>query len=218
MKKRKFSILIALVLVFGLVGCSKEKNGENISETENIENKEFNSEITSTVDGFVSEMQKFNLEGFLQYINPAQKKSETLPTIDTSSDLFNAQLKYLQENASKITYKIEDVKENGDEATVKIRFKYTDMGNIIEETLINYVKETPSEKNLSEEEKNNILTSILEKEIAENDPINIEKSVVVNLIKVENKWYINNLKEDLLDVMMSNYINTFNRIERKTGV
>lgn len=210
MRKNKLKTFIIMLMAFVLVGCSNNK----IEDKAEVEESNFDQEIVTRVDGFISEMKNFNLNAFITYINPMQINNNELPNIDMNNNLFQRQLEYLKNNASEITYKVEDVKVKENEATVKIRFRYNDMSSVIENTLIKYVETAPSENNYSEEEKNKILSDILEKEIIESDPIYIEKSINVDMIKIEDVWYINNLNNDLINIMMSNYLYTFEKLDK----
>lgn len=204
------NIIIAFLLCFLLTACTN--TGKNNDKVEN----QYDKEITATIDGFVKEMRDFNIAGFLQYTTPDKLDEEKINNQLPNDELFKIQTEYLKKNASQITYKIEEVKEKDNKALAKIKFRYVDMSSILENTLNEYSEET-EDKNIAEKEKDKILENILKREISESTPVYIEKIVKVELIKINDKWYINNLNDDLIDVMLSDYLETFDKLKTRSG-
>lgn len=204
------NIIIAFLLCFLLTACTN--TGKNNDKAEN----QYDKEITATIDGFVKEMRDFNIAGFLQYTTPDKLDEEKINNQLPNDELFKIQTEYLKKNASQITYKIEEVKEKDNKVLAKIKFRYVDMSSILENTLNEYSEET-EDKNIAEKEKDKILENILKREISESTPVYIEKIVKVEHIKINDKWYINNLNDDLIDVMLSDYLETFDKLKTRSG-
>lgn len=210
MKKSKIITLILLISLI-LTSCGNSSKSQK-AEEENT----YDKEIETAVQGFVKEMQDFNIAGFLQYTTPEKIDEEKIKNAIPQDQLFKIETDYLRENAKGITYKIEEIKQKDNKALVKIKFRYVDMSSVIHSTLQQYAEKTENQ-NMTEGEKDSILAELLKDEIEDSTPVYIEKIVKVDMVKIDNKWYINNLSDDLLDVMLSDYLRTFDKLSGKEG-
>lgn len=200
-KKISFISIIMAVLVT-ISGCSlKEKPETAVSE-------------------FMEAMQDFDLKRMALVVNPSDEAA--IEEIDDLSDDDISQkyfLDYIKSNAKKITYEIKEVKideNNKDLALVKVDLKYVDGAPLFIASISEYIKEAFSKaitgEELTDEETSEMMISIMEEQSELIKEEYIEKTVKIKCIKVEDKWYIDNPNEILLNIAMSNILSAAKEI------
>lgn len=195
--KTKISIISILIcLLIAITGCSGgDKPDKTVSE-------------------FIEGMKKFDLELMASKINPEDRKDvDEMTNLSEEGDLMEKYfLDYIKSNAKKINYKINDSKIDGDKAVVSVDFKYVDGGPLFRATFAEYMKEmfalafTDMNREITQEEYNEAFVSAMEEQSKVIEESFTEKTLEINCIKVDDKWYINEPSDEILDVAMSNLI------------
>ena len=199
--KKIISILLVVLL---LIGCG--------SKTATPE---------ATVSGFMDATKAFNFVKMIDYVHVDSEKSdelvdeleESFDTDEMELELFN----YFKDNAKKIEYSIDNIVEDDDRATVSVTADYVDgsvlMGAVFEEYMGKIFELAFSGKEPSEEEISELLGTIMNEKIKEIEVEFITSTFEVELIKVNNKWLIDDVSNDLLNVMMSNFMFVIDGLE-----
>ena len=192
---RKFVSLLVVGMLF-VVGCSTSPKPE------------------STVSNFIEAGKKFDLVQMATMINPSSSGSKEKITDLTKEDSENKFQKYfldyLKENAAKITYTVKGSKIENDKATVSVNFKYVNGGLLLKATIGEVFSKAISLAfsgvELSDEETGQMFVDAMKKQKGVTTESFKEKMVDIKLVKVDKKWYIDEPNEELLDVLMSDFI------------
>ena len=122
--------------------------------------------------------------------------------------LFSALSKYLKEWASAMKYKIGKAEVDGDTATVKVDFTYTDASDIMTIAIVNYVRQglAMAVSGASEDEMTALLVSCFESAAQAASPGTAEKSVMLTLVKKDASWKIKDAPHEIADILTSNMI------------
>ena len=115
---------------------------------------------------------------------------------------------YFRENSSKMTYEIKNSEVDGDTAVVTVNFKYIDGTGALKDALSKLFEEAFyqafSEDEMSDEEMEDLLVKAINDYDPEDGDTFDTKTVEINCIKKDNKWYIDEISDDLLDVIFCN--------------
>jgi len=192
-------ILLAIILV-SLVSCSSLKPD-------------------ATVKTFFEAVQRFDFDEMANTIVP-DKQVEVLVEISEIQSQNDEMPKefydFLRLNAGKLTYKILDAQVTGDNATVSVSVNYIDAGPIIQATLgeffvkmlgLSFGGTEPTEE-MTEE----MFMTLLNEQIELQEEKFKEKTVEVNLEKINDVWYVADINDDLLDIVMSGFISALEGI------
>lgn len=193
MKKLLSMALLTMVMVM-MAGCFSAKPDKAVSEF--IESgKLMDSEKMSTS---LNPNDKTLIEDF-------KKGWESSNNEDTK---FIAD--YLKANAAKITYTIKESKVDKDKAVVKVAFKFVDGGPVMKGSVTQFFSEAmplaASGTELTEAKATEMMEKAFNNQIKINKETMMDKEVEVSCIKVDNKWYISEVKPELSNVFMSNFI------------
>lgn len=195
---KKFISIVAIIGLLFVTGCSSFAKPDK------------------TVSDFIDAGKKFDLAQMAAFINPANTDGKTKITDITKDGNKEANqyekyfLDYFKENAAKITYTIKDSKIDGDKATVPVDFKYVNGSPLLKATIGDVFSQAMSLAftgvQMKEDDTNQLFMSAMKKQKANIQESFVEKTVDVNLVKVDNKWYIDKPSDELLDVFMSNFV------------
>lgn len=189
MKKKLFSIILAGILIISLVGCSSPKPED-------------------TVDTFLTNAQSLDLEKMSESMNPDSEDSLDKIGNDESDKTTDCLMDYFRENSSKMTYEIKNSEVDGDTAVVTVNFKYIDGTGALKDALSKLFEEAFyqafSEDEMSDEEMEDLLVKAINDYDPEDGDTFDTKTVEINCIKKDNKWYIDEISDDLLDVIFCN--------------
>ena len=118
-------------------------------------------------------------------------------------------LDYLKNNAKKLSYSIKDTQISDDTATVKVDVKYIDGTPLIKDTISEYLTQAFSSvmsgSDMSDEEMSQMLLSIMQEKQKTLTDSYVEKTLAVKCVKVNGNWYIEEVTDDLLNVVSSNF-------------
>jgi hypothetical protein len=183
------------VILFMLVGCGSP-------------------EPTDTVENFFRAAQQFDMDGMTQTMVPSN--AGDMIELNSAADLGGEDdyspylLEYLQSNAEKITYTITESNAVHDEAHVTVAVNYVDSGPVFQATIGEYFLQSFAQAftddEMTDEESDQLFDSIMKDQINTIDETYVETTVRIELVRMEDTWYIKEASEELLDVVMSGFI------------
>ncbi len=201
--KKKISIVLLSMLVLVLaVGCSGDKPEATVAE-------------------YIEAMKDFDVDGMASKVNPKKRAD-----LNEFNELYNEEdsmekyfLDYIESNAKKIKYEINDSEIDGDKASVNVDFKYVDGAPLFKATFAEYMKEmfaiafTDLEQEITEEEYGRVFVDTMEEQRNIIEETFTEKNLDIELIKIEDQWYIDEVSKELLDVAMTNILSVGEELE-----
>ena len=164
----------------------------------------------STVEAFFTAGQQLDTEAMAATILSSNQEevteTEELMTDDSNDYL----VEYFKANAEKITYEVTGSEVDGNKAVVTMNAKYVDGAPLMTATVSSvFSKILPlgfSGSELSEEEMDQIYEDTM-KEQAEIVPETFtEATLKIDLVKENNQWYITEITDEMVDVVMSGFM------------
>lgn len=174
-----------------------------------------------TVNGYFEAGKSLDTSKMNSFVNPKNVKSESSSS-ETSSNSKEADLQkycmdYLKKNAKKLTYSIKNVDTKDDTAVVTVECKYVDGSPILREAISEYaakaIKEAFSGSANSEDPEKEI-SQILTDKMKTTTETYTDKTIKINCIKTNDKWYIDKVNNDLEDVFVSGFISAMSEISK----
>ncbi|MDY5213220.1 DUF4878 domain-containing protein [Intestinibacter sp.] len=197
MKKKLFSIIIAALLLVSMIGCSSSKP-EN------------------AVNTLMKNAQKFDIDGIKETLRPELRDNDIATEGLDSDETMNLYLDYFKDNAKKIKYSIGDIVVDDDFASVNVEVQYVDGIDALESAVIKLLKEsfagTFSGDEMSDEEIQEVVSTALTNYQSEHGDEFVTTSIVLECIKIDNKWYIDDLDDDFLNVIFCNFVSFMDSI------
>lgn len=197
MKKKLFSIIIAALLLVSMIGCSSSK-----------------PEIA--VNTLMKNAQKFDIDGIKETLRPELRDNDIATEGLDSDETMNLYLDYFKDNAKKIKYSIGDIVVDDDFASVNVEVQYVDGIDALESAVIKLLKEsfagTFSGDEMSDEEMQEVVSTALTNYQSEHGDEFVTTSIVLDCIKIDNKWYIDDLDDDFLNVIFCNFVSFMNSL------
>lgn len=196
MKKRKVLLILLLVLIFTLVGCGERPE--------------------AVIDNFMKEVKAFNLEGLGEFVLVSEdEEGEVEEEID--EDIPETFLNYMKDKAGKIEYEIQDTKVEGDKAVSKVKFKYIDGTELLGNTILQFMGESfgliLADVDISDEKTDEMLETIFAQNVDKVEDRFTERTLDIKLIKEDGKWYLEEIEDELLDVMLANFISVLDSVD-----
>ena len=195
--------LFSVLLMIGLVACQSAPKPED------------------TVKGYFEAGKNFDTAKMSSFVNPKNVSSGSSSS-GTSSDSGEAELEkycmdYLKGNAKKITYRIKgsDVKDST--ATITVDCKYVDGSPILRDAVSDYMVKafgeafsgTQSSSNSSKE-----IAQIMTDKMKTTKETFTTKTIKINCVKIDKKWYIDKINDDLSDVFLSGFVSAGKEISK----
>lgn len=197
MKKKLFSIIIAALLLVSMIGCSSSKP-EN------------------AVNTLMKNAQKFDIDGIKETLRPELRDNDIATEGLDSDETMNLYLDYFKDNAKKIKYSIGDIVVDNDFASVNVEVQYVDGIDALESAVIKLLKEsfagTFSGDEMSDDEMQEVVSTALTNYQSEHGDEFVTTSIVLDCIKIDNKWYIDDLDDDFLNVIFCNFVSFMNSL------
>ena len=216
MKKKINILLIVMAMTLILSGCAKkEVPMKTVKVDEPIE----------VVTEFIEAMKEFDIDEMTTKVKPDQRgeldkiNSFQQGNKDESAEyLFD----FMKGNAEKINYEVLDSNTEGDRASINVNFNYVDGTPLYKATIKEYIKKTVSlavtgKKRTNEETFKLIVQIMKDKKDSVELPM-VDKAVLIDCVKIDNEWYIEQLNEDIMDVASSNLLSYSKDIEDKFNV
>jgi len=167
-----------------------------------------------TVDKYFTAAQKLDLISMAAYIAPSNTEDRDITTTllegEEQEEFQKYALDYLKTNARKMTYSISGSEVNGDKAVVTVDCKYVDSGRILKATVgemfAKLFGQAFSDVEMTDEENEQMFLNVMEEQIKTFDETFIEVTLNIDLVKMEDTWYIAEASDELLDVVASGFI------------
>lgn len=202
---RKYVSILVIFAILFTVGCSAAPKPE------------------STVSAFIEAGKKFDLIQMRAMINPSNlgsmEKISDLNKEDSENIYQKHFINYFKENAAKITYTVKDSKIENDKAIVTVNLKYVNGGPLLIATLGDVLGRLMtlalSGTRVSDEETGQLFIDTLEAQKKNNLESFTEKTLDIQLIRLDKKWYIDKPNEEFIDIFLSNFISVMNDLNRK---
>lgn len=170
----------------------------------------------ATVDKYFAAAQKMDVEAMALTIVPSNTedldRTKNLMNDDDKDDYTKYFFDYLKSNAEKITYKITESEVDGDNSVVTVDCKYVDGGPLLKATIgeafLQIFQMAISGVQATEEEMGQMFISIMEEQSAVLEETYKESTVKINLTMQEGTWYISEVSDEMVDVIMSGFISS----------
>ena len=193
--KKISNVSLILVMILSLTACSSQQKPE------------------TSVSEFIEAAKMFDFEKMASIINPSSSPiKEKISELEKGSEENGYEkyfMDYLKLNAKKITYEIKDSTIDGDNATVTVDFKYVDGGPLLKSTIGDVFSQVISMAfagvEMNDEEMSQLFVSSMEKQKENISETFTERTVNLKCINIDNKWYIDDISDDFIDVIISNF-------------
>lgn len=164
----------------------------------------------STVEAFFTAGQKLDTEAMAATILSESEDGLAVPD-ELELDESNAYLlEYFKTNAEKMTYEITESEVDGDKAVVTMNAKYVDGAPLIQATISSaFMKMLPlafSGTEMTEEETNQMFADTMKEQSEIVTETFAEKTLKIDLVKEDNQWYITEITDEMIDVVMSGFM------------
>lgn len=180
-----------------------------------------------TVNGYLTAAKQFDSVKMATYVNP--NSTSTSPVLDDASAAPSSSsdkieqffMDYLKVNAAKMTYKIQSTEIDKDTAKVSVDCKYVDSTPLLTSVISEYFKQALSlafsGSEMTDEQTTAIMESIITEQLKSITDTYIEKTIVINCVKIDGKWLIDSPSDDLQNVIMSNFLSASKDIASSFG-
>lgn len=191
--KRFSSILIVLCLILSFAGCSSAPKPDE------------------TVKGFMDSSKNLDFTKMATFVNPNNTKDlnsvQSKINDDPTQKYF---VDYIKTRNSKMTYEVKASNVSGDSASVSVYCKYIDstplLKAVFSEFLIEAMSLAFSGTELTDEQTGTMMKKIMdEKQKSITDTFK-ESTIDIKCVKINDKWYIDSINDDLFNVITANII------------
>lgn len=169
-----------------------------------------------TVETFLADMQKMDFDGM-----STQLQSNDLSALDDADIRDDAYTEFFQGINQKMTYKIRKNVfniQNGT-ASITVRIRYIDGSDIYKETITEFLRQIVSTAfsgtELTEEETQQKLASILNEKSSTVEDKFTEADVTYPVIKTNKGWKIVSLDDETVKIMSANFKNVQDEINHE---
>ncbi len=200
--KKVTTLFILMLAILIITGCSNAPKPE------------------TTVEGFLEASKELDVIKMAEFVEKSEIEDQEIfdEFEEIEEDSLEAYfLDYLRENASKMTYDISGSTVEGDKATVNVDVMYVDGGPVMKATIVEVFTKVFSGAfagiEYSEEETNQIFISELNNQRDKITETFVEKSIRIDCILIDDKWYITNLDKEILDIVLSNFVSVSEELD-----
>ena len=187
--KKVLAVVLALALELSMCACGKTNSPEG------------------TVSAFCDAMKSFDFNKLKDYTKGGIANTE----LDTS-DVPEGLMTILKTWAKDLKYKVGKAEINGNDATVKVDFTYTDAGPILKAALADYLTKAISMAltgDTSEEAMVKLLVECIESAQKNTKADSKQVTIPFYLEQVDGKWLVKDTASDLANVLFSNFMESF---------
>ena len=191
------SIAISMLSLALLAGCSGAKPESTVEEFF-LAGKQLDTEAM--------------MEATLSSVRPLSARTVELPLDESNTYL----LEYFKKSADKMSFEVTNTAVEDNRAVVTVDAKYMDGAPLIKATVSSVLlKMSSSEFNGTEatEEVNHIFADTLKEQMEAVPETYIEKTLKIDLVKEKNKWYILEITDEMLDVVMAGFTSLSTELE-----
>ena len=171
----------------------------------------------STVEEFFTAGQQLNTEAMAAAVLSTNEEEVTDPEELLTDESNEYLLEYLKTNAEKMTYEVTGSEVDGDKAVVTMNAKYVDGAPLIKATISSaFMKMLPlafSGKEMTEEETNQMFADTMKEQAEIVSETFKEETLKIDLVKEDNEWYITEITDEMMDVVMSGFMSLSTELE-----
>lgn len=204
MEKIKKLLILVLLSSLILTGCKNEE-----------------AEVRERLTGFLEDMKDFNLDGMGSMVKGGEEDAEFNLEDLENDQVSQAFMAYFKESSKKIDYKIGDIDLDKDKARVDVDFKYIDGENLFKYTLADLMEEAFSmaliDGDLADEKMSQAALEILEENKKNLEEEFMDRSLKLNLVKLDGQWFLEEIDEGILDVLTCNFNSVLNQLDDGIG-
>ncbi|WP_320164944.1 hypothetical protein [uncultured Trichococcus sp.] len=171
----------------------------------------------STVEEFFTAGQQLDAEAMAATIlstNEEEVKETEELLLDDSNEYL---VEYFKTNAEKMTYEVTGSEIDGDKAVVTMNAKYVDGAPLIKATISSaFMKMLPlafSGTEMTEEETNQMFADTMKEQAEIVSETFKEATLKIDLVKQDNEWYITEITDEMMDVVMSGFMSLSTELE-----
>ena len=181
---------LSILLCFSLTSCTKAKPED-------------------AVKGYFEALKTFDTDKMKTFVSEKDTTDEATKSSKANDEYSKAFLDYFKANAAKVSYTIKSSEVKDDKAVVTVDCKYIDGTTLFKETFQEFIlkvfSNALSDKKPTDEENSKELVSIMTEKQKALKEVTAEKTIKINCVKVDKKWYIEKVDDDLQNVLSSNY-------------
>lgn len=147
---------------------------------------------------FSEAMKSWDLDAMNSCMSDPEASDFTAMKLDVDDALGQEMVDAISAEASKITYEIEDVKIEGKEAIVKVKYTYSDFTPVFTDMFERYIEKVVEAvlAGLSDDEIDRLLSESFQESVAEAERELVDIEVSYECVLVKNEWFIWDTLED----------------------
>ena len=194
--KKVLSVLITVAMLLTLCACGAPK-------------------AEDTVKTFSEAMKAYDFEKMQGCLVPsAESIAAEVGDIENEDEVTQQFFTKMKDWASKMTYEVVSVKEEGDHATAEVKYYYVDSSPIMEEFVADYFAQglALALQNASEEEISALAEQMLTEKMETVETGSAEMSITYDLVKTDREWKITEVPDDVVHVLTANFLKSFEEI------
>ncbi|MDD7794376.1 hypothetical protein [Clostridium sp. 'White wine YQ'] len=170
------------------------------------------------VKGYFEAVKAFDTDKMKTFVNE-KETIESITKVSKSDDkYFKYVFDYYKTNATKMSYKINSSETKADKAVVTVDCKYVDGSTLCKETTEEAFKklflDDLNQKGPTDEEMSRELVNTMSEKQKVLKEVTTEKTIIINCVKVDKKWYIESINDDLKNIMTSNFFSVTNSMKK----
>ncbi len=173
-----------------------------------------------TVEAFCIAMQNFDIDAMEALAPSSNETPEGQEENFELSDIPVELLDYLKGNLKEMTYKVGEVKKEGDKATVKVSFVYKDAKEMILQSFKDMF--TMSFENIfslfgkefDEDSADKMFIDVFNKNKDKIKPIDAKADVTFNCKKIDDSWIIVDMGDDVGNILTSGFLSAMGEAEK----
>lgn len=198
MKKKVFwGLLLTVLCMVLLTGCGKNPK--------------------SVVGKFCDGMKTLDYAKMNEcLLNPDDQLKDPFAGEDEELEVFTA---FIKEQSGNIKYEIVDANTDGEDATVNVKFTYTDASPVITSAMAEYFTQGigMAFAGASEEQMSNLLLTIFQQKLQETTLSTTDSTVAIKCKKSDGDWKVTEVSDDVANVMTCNILKAFERVGDSFG-
>ncbi|MBQ5987029.1 MAG: DUF4878 domain-containing protein [Clostridia bacterium] len=192
MKKKIVSMLLAVFLLLGTVGCGSDSP-------------------EGTITAYNDAIRVLDFEKAQTYI---VKESDIESTLEKNSYIADDMLPTFAEWIKTLEYKIADVTIEGDKATVTVEYTHTDASDVFKAVLADYFAQAlrSALTGTNEEDQTPLLISLFSEKAKTVETRRMKTTVVYSCIKSSGEWKIESVPTEFITVLSSNVLSVIHEM------
>lgn len=195
--------VISAVIVIGMSACQSASKPED------------------AVKGYFEAAKASDTEKMNSFVNPKNASSEDSSSTSSGRkeeiDLVNDLFDYIKGNNKKVTYSIKSADTKDSSAVVTVDCKFVDAGPILKDSIADYIPKAFAkafEESQSSDNSAKEIITLMRNKIKTTKETFTNKTIKINCVKINDKWYVDKENEDLKNVFTSNLVSAGNEISK----